>query len=74
MFATRTYERAIRKFLSDADRRAMEAAIAADPRAAPVMPGTGGFVSCVGAVRGRASGAVFGRYTSVARSPTRSIS
>ncbi|MCY3808065.1 MAG: type II toxin-antitoxin system RelE/ParE family toxin [Gemmatimonadetes bacterium] len=42
MFATRSYERAIGKLLSDADRRAMEAAIAADPRASPVIRGTGG--------------------------------
>ncbi|MYA08623.1 MAG: addiction module toxin RelE [Holophagales bacterium] len=42
VFFTRTYERAIRKLMSDADRRAMEAAIAADPGAAPVIRGTGG--------------------------------
>ncbi len=35
IFTTRTYERAIRKLLSQADRRAMEAAIIADPGASP---------------------------------------
>lgn len=42
VFTTRTYERAIRKLLSQADRRAMEAAVIADPGASPVMRGTGG--------------------------------
>ena len=42
VFTTRTYERAIRKLLSEADRRAMEAAIVANPRASPVIRGTGG--------------------------------
>ena len=42
IFATRTYERAIRKLLLEADRRAMEAAIIADPGASPVIRGTGG--------------------------------
>ena len=31
VFTTQTYERAIRKLLSEAERRAMEAAIVADP-------------------------------------------
>ncbi|MDP6621691.1 MAG: type II toxin-antitoxin system RelE/ParE family toxin [Alphaproteobacteria bacterium] len=39
---TRTYGRAIRKLMSASARREMEAAIAADPAKAPVIPGTGG--------------------------------
>lgn len=42
VFATKTYERAVRKLLSEADRQAMEVAIVADPGAAPVIRGTGG--------------------------------
>ena len=42
VFATKIYKRAIRKLLADDSRQEMEAAIAADPTAAPVMPGTGG--------------------------------
>ena len=42
VFTTRTYERAVRKLMPEADRQAMEAAIAADPSAAPVLRGTGG--------------------------------
>ena len=42
IFTTRTYERAVRKLLSEADRQVMEAAIVADPGTAPVVPGTGG--------------------------------
>jgi mRNA-degrading endonuclease RelE of RelBE toxin-antitoxin system len=40
--ASTTYERAVRKLLSPAEREAMERSIAADPRSAPVIPGTGG--------------------------------
>ncbi len=39
---TKTYERAVRKLLSETDRQEMEAAIGADPNAAPVIRGTGG--------------------------------
>ncbi len=39
---TKTYERAISKLLQEAERRAMEAAIAADPVGAPVVRATGG--------------------------------
>ena len=42
VFATKTYERAIRKLMSEADRREMEAAIVADPGGAPLLRGTGG--------------------------------
>ena len=42
IFATRTYDRAIRRLLSDESRMEMEAAIAADPTGASVIPGTGG--------------------------------
>lgn len=42
IFTTRTYERAVRKLISAGARREMETAIAADPTAAPVIPGTGG--------------------------------
>ena len=37
-----TYERAARKLLRGADREAMERSIAADPLAAPIIPGSGG--------------------------------
>jgi len=58
IFATRTYERAIRKLLPEADRRAMEAAIVADPGAAPVVRGTGGLrkVRWPGSGRGKRGG------------------
>ena len=42
LFVTRTYERAIRKLISEEARKEMEAAIAADPDEAPVIRGTGG--------------------------------
>ncbi len=42
LYATRTYERVIRKLLSEDARSDMEAAIVAAPEAAPVIPGTGG--------------------------------
>lgn len=42
IFTTRTYERAVRKLLREADRRAMEAAVVANPAAAPIIRGTGG--------------------------------
>lgn len=58
VFTTRTYERAIRKLLSEADRRAMEAAIAAAPNAAPVIRGTGGLrkLRWAGSGRGKRGG------------------
>ncbi|MCY3941679.1 MAG: type II toxin-antitoxin system RelE/ParE family toxin [Gammaproteobacteria bacterium] len=42
VFITKTYERAISKLLQEAERRAMEAAIAADPGGAPMIRATGG--------------------------------
>jgi hypothetical protein len=56
--ATTTYERAVRKLLSTAEREAMERAIAADPLAAPVIPGTGGIrkVRWAGSGRGKRGG------------------
>lgn len=58
VFTTTTYERAVRKLLSKADRRAMEAAIVADPSAAPVVPGTGGLrkLRWAGSGRGKRGG------------------
>ena len=58
IFATKIYERAIRKLLSDDSRREMEASIAADPAAAPVMPGTGGIrkLRWAGSGRGKRGG------------------
>ena len=42
LFATTTYERAIRKLISESAREEMEAAIVAEPVSVPVIPGTGG--------------------------------
>ena len=58
ILTTRTYERAIRKLLSEADRRTMEAAIVGDPGAPPVIRGTGGLrkVRWAGAGRGKRGG------------------
>lgn len=58
IFTTSAYERAIRKLLSEEDRRAMEAVIVADPGAAPVIPGTGGLrkLRWAGSGRGKRGG------------------
>ena len=58
IFSTKIYERAIRKLLSDDNRREMEAAIVADPAAAPVIPGTGGIrkLRWAGSGRGKRGG------------------
>ena len=58
IFATRTYERAIRKLIPDAVRKEMEAAIVADPGGAPVIPGTGGLrkLRWAGSGRGKRGG------------------
>jgi len=58
IFATRTYERAIRKVATSEVRKAMESAIAADPLAAPVIPGTGGIrkLRWAGSGRGKRGG------------------
>ena len=42
IFATRTYERVVRKLMSEAERQNMEAAIVADPGRASLIRGTGG--------------------------------
>ena len=42
LFATRTYERAIRKLVSEKARDEMEMAIVIDPDEAPIIRGTGG--------------------------------
>ena len=54
----RTYERAIRKLLSEDARRKMEAAIVAAPDAAPVVRGTGGIrkLRWAGSGRGKRGG------------------
>ena len=57
LYVTRTYERVIRKLISEDDRREMEAAIAAAPDAAPVIRGTGGIRKLRWAGSGRASAA-----------------
>lgn len=58
IFATQTYERAIRRLLSEDSRREMEAAIVADPIGAPVVPGTGGIrkLRWAGSGRGKQGG------------------
>lgn len=42
VFVTGTYERAVRKLISEGARREMEAAVVADPDGAPLIRGTGG--------------------------------
>ena len=58
VFTTQTYERAIRKLLSDAERRAMEATIVADPGASPAIRGIGGLrkLRWAGSGRGKRGG------------------
>lgn len=58
IITTSRYERAIRKLMSEADRRAMETVIVADPGAAPVIPGTGGLrkLRWAGSGRGKRGG------------------
>ena len=58
LYFTRTYERAVRKLLSEDDRRDMEAAIVAVPDAAPVIRGTGGIrkLRWAGSGRGKRGG------------------
>jgi hypothetical protein len=58
IFTTRTFERAIRKLMAADARREMETAIAADPTAAPVIPGTGGIrkLRWAGSGRGKRGG------------------
>ncbi len=58
IFTTRSYERAIRRLLPEADQRAMEATIVADPGVPPVIRGTGGLrkVRWAGLGRGKRGG------------------
>ena len=58
LYFTRSYERAIRKLLSENARREMEAAIVAAPDAAPVVRGTGGIrkLRWAGSGRGKRGG------------------
>lgn len=42
VFATSRYEREAKRLLTGVEIKAMEASIAADPEAHPVVPGTGG--------------------------------
>lgn len=42
LFASSRYEREVRRLLAEAEQAAMQLAIAADPAAYPVIPGTGG--------------------------------
>ncbi|MXW10069.1 MAG: addiction module toxin RelE [Gammaproteobacteria bacterium] len=58
VFTTKTCERAVRKLLPEPDRSAMEAAVVADPRAAPVIQGTGGLrkLRWTGSGRGKRGG------------------
>ncbi len=58
VYATRSYERAIRKLLGEQARREMEQSIAAAPDAAPVIRGTGGIrkLRWAGSGRGKRGG------------------
>ena len=42
VFATKRYEREAKRLLTDVEIETMEASIAADPEAHPIVPGTGG--------------------------------
>ena len=58
IFTTRTYERAVRKLMSEVDRQKMEAAIIADPARTPLLRGTGGIrkLRWTGSGRGKRGG------------------
>ena len=58
LYATRTYERTIRKLLSEDARRDIKAAIVAAPEVAPVIRGTGGIrkLRWAGSGRGKRGG------------------
>ncbi len=58
LFVTKTYERTVRKLMSETDRQVMEAAIIAAPKAAPVIRGTGGIrkLRWAGSGRGKRGG------------------
>ena len=56
--ATRAYERAVRKLMTDVARHEMEGSIAADPDGAPLIRGTGGIrkLRWAGSGRGKRGG------------------
>ena len=58
IFTTKVYERTIRKLTTADNRKAMETAIAANPLAGPVIPGTGGIrkIRWAGSGRGKRGG------------------
>jgi len=58
IFTTKVYERAIHKVAAADVRKAMEATIAANPLAGPVIPGTGGIrkLRWAGTGRGKRGG------------------
>lgn len=58
LFTTRTYERVIRKLVSQESRQEMESAIVANPIGAPVIRGTGGIrkLRWAGSDRGKRGG------------------
>ena len=58
VFVTGTYERAVRKLISEGARREMEVAIVADPDGAPIIRGTGGIrkLCWAGSGRGKRGG------------------
>ena len=72
VFATRTYERAIRKLLGEEARREMEDSIVAVPDAAPVIRGTGGIRKLRWAGSGRGKRGAF-VSSSIRLAPTPSI-
>ncbi len=53
LFITTSYERAIRKLVTESARNEMETAIVANPGRAPVIPGTGGIRKLRWAASGR---------------------
>lgn len=73
IITTSRYERAMRKLMSEEDRRAMEAVIVADPGAAPVIPAPEDFANCAGRVREGVSEVESARCTSVTRVLTDAI-
>ena len=57
-FVSKAYERAVRSLMSETAQQGMEAAIIADPKAAPVIRGTGGIrkLRWAGSGRGKHGG------------------
>ena len=71
VFTTKVYERAIRKVSAADVRRAMEAAIAADPLTGPLIQARVASESYAGRVRVEANGAVSG--PSISSMPVRKL-